>query len=283
MGLTTARKRADSDRIKAIFTNKSICMSSAMICVNGRYIMLYSANASWAGRYRLGMLVYTGEHEGGFLNPDNWVKKEDPIFESSDCIESPGGPCLVPTQDGNEWWLLYHSSMYTGSGWTRYVSAKPIRFDEEGLPVLDDPLPFYTPVRNPSGDSYAQESLAIFQAEDAELSGNVKKTYDLKAANGEYVSGFSQEGDKLTFSVEVPKEGLYKVVVRYAAQSDDTRHVLQINKKNISLLYTYYGYDNFFTLETQGVFAQGVNQVSIGYVSGHDVKIDFIGVVYAGE
>lgn len=260
-----------------------IMEGQAIFNANGRTFMLYSANASWAGRYRLGMLVYDGKYGGGYLNPQNWVKRETPLFESSEAIESPGGPCLVPAPGGEEWWLLYHSSMYEGSGWTRYVSAKPVRFDEEGLPVLDDPLPFYAPMRGPSGDAFVQNGICLAEAEDAVLSGGLRTELSNVASGGEYVCGFSSEGDRLELSVDLPKAGAYEVIVRYAAQSDGARHVLSVNGKNVSVPYTYYGYDNFFTAEARAVFKEGKNEISLAYVSGYDVKIDFIGVFYVGE
>lgn len=260
-----------------------IMEGQAVFNVNGRTFMLYSANASWAGRYRLGMLVYEEKYEGGYLNPQNWVKREEPLFESSNCIESPGGPCLVPTPDGKEWWLLYHSSMYEGSGWTRYVSAKPVRFDEEGLPVLDGPLPFYTPVRGPSGDTFEQTPVYIAEAEEGRLSGGLKTEYCNEATGGEYVYGFAAAGDKLEFTLDLPEAGAYRVIVRYAAEGDGARHVLRVNGKNVSIAYTYYGYNNFFTAEARAVFQKGENALSLEYVEGYDVKIDFIGVSYVGE
>ena len=253
----------------------------AVFKVNGRYIMLYSANASWAGRYRLGMLVYEEKYEGGFLNAKNWVKVKTPLFETSECVESPGGPCIIPSNDGKEWWLLYHCSRWTGSGWNRCVCAKPIRFDSEGLPVLDDPLPFYVPMRAPSGDEFSQTKMDILQAENAELSSGLRVEYSNIAVDGEYVCGFAKEGDKITFKYDAKKAGAYKILVRYAALTEQTMQVLCVGKKYISLAYTYYNSGEFFTMEVNTVLQSGENTLIIEHLEGCDVKIDFIALTYA--
>ena len=255
----------------------------AVFKVNGRYIMLYSANASWAGRYRLGMLVYEEKYEGGFLNADNWVKVKSPLFETSECVESPGGPCILPSNDGKEWWLLYHCSRWTGSGWTRYVCAKPIRFDDEGLPVLDDPLPFYVPMRTPSGDNYSQDDMDIIQAENGVLLGNARIEYSNVAVDGEYVCGFGKEGDSITFKYNAEKSGTYNILIRYAAFSEGTMQVLNVGEKYISLAYTYYNFGEFFTTEVNTVLQAGENILTIEHLQGCDVLIDFIGISYIGE
>ena len=251
----------------------------AIFRVGDKVFLVYSANASWAGRYSLGVLLYNEKYDGGLLNPFNWVKVLEPAFVTTEYIESPGGPTIVPSPDGKEYWLLYHCSIWRGSGWTRIVCAKPIRFDEEtGYPIFDDPIPLYSIMRTPSGDDIDRYDWDMFEAENMTLAGNVKRELNNLAHGGEYVKGFIKEGDSISMKYIAKEYGQYTVRIGYNAITEGSSHVLKINKKSYAANYLYRGQDSNTVIEIMVAMNEGENDISLQYVEGYDIRIDFIGI-----
>lgn len=54
--------------------------------------------------------------------------------------------------------------------------------------------------------NYTAKLVGTYEAEEAQLSGNVKV---VKETNGDYVSGFEQDSDSCNFTVEIASEGFY--------------------------------------------------------------------------
>ncbi len=71
----------------------------------------------------------------------------------------------------------------------------------------------------------------IYEAEEAELTG-VSVAASAPGFSGQgYVTGFDQEGDALTFRVEVPAAGLYHLVIGYRSAFGEKRLNLQVNSR----------------------------------------------------
>ena len=121
---------------------------------NGQIYLIYSASGCWCQYYCLGMLKYKGADTSkeNFLNPDNWEKSEKPVFEKANKVYAPGHCAFFTSPDGTEVWMSYHGMAKHDAGVEgRYAYIQKIDFDEDGTPVLGQPLPRETEIPVPSG------------------------------------------------------------------------------------------------------------------------------------
>lgn len=108
------------------------------ILKNGEKVfIIYSASGSWTDHYCLGQLTWTG---GDVLDPGSWVKKPEPVFRGTDAVFGPGHASFVPSADGKEQWIVYHSARYSGAGWKRQVNMQPFAWNEDGSPCFGTPI-----------------------------------------------------------------------------------------------------------------------------------------------
>jgi GH43 family beta-xylosidase len=116
--------------------------------------IVYSADASWSAAYSLGLLHLTGDDP---LDPESWTK-EGPIFDRYDSpdgsIYGPGhNASPVPSPDGSESWLVYHAIETEFGGWDeRGIRIQRFIWEEDGTPLLGDPIPDEEPIEVPSGE-----------------------------------------------------------------------------------------------------------------------------------
>ena len=99
--------------------------------------LVYSASASWTNDYCYGMLTATADN---LLDPANWDKSPDPVFESTDEVWGPGHGSFVASPDGTESWMVYHSARFPGSGWDRVMNAQRFTW-KDGVPDFAAPVP----------------------------------------------------------------------------------------------------------------------------------------------
>lgn len=104
--------------------------------------IVFSASGCWTDYYSLGLLTFTGTDN--LLDPDNWVKSEEPIFTQSpeNNVYGPGHNSFFKSPDGTEDWILYHANSGPGQGCGNLRSPRmqKISWDEKGYPVLGRPL-----------------------------------------------------------------------------------------------------------------------------------------------
>lgn len=121
---------------------------------NGRVSLLYAANAAHLPDYCLGLLV-CGDVDD-ILDPASWTKLDEPLLTRSGAVIGPGHACIVPSPDGTEDWLVYHSKFdhdYTlPGGWNRVVNLLRLRWKDDVIPVFDKPHQPGEPVPAPSGE-----------------------------------------------------------------------------------------------------------------------------------
>ena len=121
---------------------------------NGEIYLIYSASGCWSEYYCLGMLHYVGADttKKNFLDPDNWEKSKEPIFSSANGVYAPGHCAFFYSPDGSEVWMSYHGMAAPDAGVEgRYAYIQKIDFDENGVPVLGEPLSRKTEIPVPSG------------------------------------------------------------------------------------------------------------------------------------
>lgn len=116
--------------------------------------IVYAADASWTSAYKLGLLQLVGDDP---LDRESWIKV-GPVFNSVTDTPTPvyapghsSNPVLSP--DGEEWWFFYHANREANGGWDgRDIRAQEFTWTEDGLPLLDAPIPAAEAVPVPSGE-----------------------------------------------------------------------------------------------------------------------------------
>lgn len=115
---------------------------------DGTFHIIYSASGSWCDGYCLGRM--TLRDGGDPLNPDDWVKFDQPVlrtYEDADQPENnvygPGHAAFLNWTDENGArvdWIVYHGQLVSGAGWTgRSILAQPFTWDEDDNPVFGHP------------------------------------------------------------------------------------------------------------------------------------------------
>ncbi|MFI2743818.1 family 43 glycosylhydrolase [Zhouia sp. PK063] len=97
--------------------------------------IIYSASGSWSNYYQLGELHLTGNDP---LNPEDWKKKENPVFTGANEVYSPGHASFVTIQ--KESWIVYHTARHKDAGWDREVRIQPFTW-RNNEPEFGKPIP----------------------------------------------------------------------------------------------------------------------------------------------
>lgn len=119
-----------------------------------KLIIYYSASGCWTPYYCIGMLYC--DSNADLLNPDSWIKIKEPVFYSSeaDSVWGPGSPSFIPSPDQKEWYMLYHARKVpngiTGSRELRSPRIQKIQWDENGMPILGNPVSLKEKLKRPS-------------------------------------------------------------------------------------------------------------------------------------
>ena len=115
----------------------------------GRLFIVYSANASWTDQYCLGLMTLMGTNP---LRPQAWKKTPHPVFQSANGIYGPGHASFTTSENGRQWWIIYHAAAYRGSGWTRVIRAQPFTWSPRGFPQFHAPVPADAALALPAGE-----------------------------------------------------------------------------------------------------------------------------------
>ncbi len=129
------------------------------LCHDGKLSLIYSASGCWSEYYCLGLLEFTGDDFSvdSVMNKSNWKKHNEAIFSAANEVYGVGHCAFFNTPDGVTW-ISYHG-MHTpdaGEG-GRYMYVQPISFDEDGLPLLGEPLSRDTVIQYPLSNLPANE------------------------------------------------------------------------------------------------------------------------------
>jgi GH43 family beta-xylosidase len=269
---------------------------------NGKLYMFYSGNASWTDEYCIGGLVYSG---GDILSPASWTKLPGPLMKKTTQVFGPGGPSLTTSRDGTEWWLMYHTNNWSGSGWSeRSISLKNIFWLGNGNPYLGDPIPFGIVVIGPSESPPLQSSFVegpygipgVIEAERYNHGGEGSSYHDnddfnhgcafrpsegVDIANypgGGYSVFWIDTGEWLNYDITVAQTNLYKIGFRYTTPFDGRSCHLKIGEQNITgsiALPNTGGWDNWET-----AFISNVSIPSGQHILKFVAEIDGINLDY---
>lgn len=111
--------------------------------------VLYSCGASWLPTYKLGRLELTGRDP---LDPQAWLKHNQPVFTSSEATYGVGHSCFVPSPDGSQWWHVYHAKRDRDGGWRRSIFVQPMELGPQGFPRFFRPVAPGVPLDRPAGE-----------------------------------------------------------------------------------------------------------------------------------
>jgi GH43 family beta-xylosidase len=114
------------------------------IVKRGNHLFItYSASAT-DENYAMGLLW--ADEDSDLLDPASWTKSEQPVLRSSPehGIFGPGHNSFTVSEDGKTDLLVYHARTYTEIEgdplWdpNRHTFVKPLKWDENGMPVFGD-------------------------------------------------------------------------------------------------------------------------------------------------
>lgn len=118
---------------------------------DGDVFVIYSGSGFWKDEYCLGMLSLRAG--GDPLNPVDWTKHAQPVFEHADGAYGTGHCSFFTSRDGTENWILYHarSQPNNGSG-RRTPRMQKFTWNADGTPDFGTPVKINTSIQAPSGE-----------------------------------------------------------------------------------------------------------------------------------
>jgi len=182
---------------------------------HGDKIILTGAGGAFASKgYHIRAQVWNPS-KGALTDRDAWTPLGI-LFKATDDVWGPSRGAFVPSADGKETWMVYHSKIFPASDNPfRQVNIKPITFSADGLPQLGTPPSPLEFLPLPSGDPGLGE---VYQAETATLTNGAKPAATEKGFQGAgYVTGLDQRGASVTFKVTAPAAGVYLATLRYSS------------------------------------------------------------------
>lgn len=117
---------------------------------NGRTFLAYSCSGSWQPSYKLGMLELRSG--GNPLNPGDWKKFPEPVFQSTEATFGVGHNSFVKSPDGTQDWLVYHAKWSRSDGWQRTVFVQPFHWHADDAPDLGSPVAAGQALPLPAGE-----------------------------------------------------------------------------------------------------------------------------------
>jgi len=148
----------------------------AILKRDDRLYIAYSGAGSWTPFYSIGLLEL--KEGGNPLEPDHWIKHEEPLMAMDEEAEvyGPGHNSFTSSPDGSETWMVYHATSGIHDGWSnRKARAQLVTWDDQGQPIFGQPLSLDTAIAVPSGEG-------VYRAEHALQEGG-KLVFDLIYAN----------------------------------------------------------------------------------------------------
>jgi len=152
---TNRVKIADNDtysweRVSEDLRQRGLNEAPQVLYHGDRVYLIYSCSGSWEPTYKLGQLSIQRTEDP--MNPANWVKKDQPVFEGTETVFGVGHASFTLSPDGSENWIVYHSKVSALPGWQRNVRLQPFVFRPDGSPDFGKPIPSGKVLKKPSGE-----------------------------------------------------------------------------------------------------------------------------------
>ncbi|HEV2692478.1 MAG TPA: family 43 glycosylhydrolase [Verrucomicrobiae bacterium] len=180
---------------------------------NGKLIMTGAAGGFASKSYRLIAQMYVPA-AGPIDSKSSWKSLGVLLHTTSD-VWGPSRASFTVSADGTENWVMFHSKIFPADdNGIREVNIQKFNFDSNDVPVFAAPAGPGVVQAIPSGDPGMGD---IYPAEKAARSGGAAKSAEHKNFTGSgYVTGFTNAGAKVEFTVKVPAAGEYRATLRYA-------------------------------------------------------------------
>ena len=123
---------------------------SAILIKNGKLYVSYSANAYAHPEYCLGLLACFNADCADYKEW-TWHKTSTPILSQIEGLYGPGHNSFTVSPDGKEDWIVYHAKPSAEVSDYRVACAQPVSWNGDN-PVFQRPVPFGTPILEPSED-----------------------------------------------------------------------------------------------------------------------------------
>ncbi len=149
---------------------------------NGDVFIIYSCCQSWLPTYKLASLRLTAS-DADPMNPDNWIKSEQPVFQGTDDVYGVGHASFTTSPDGTESYIVYHSKKDTIPGWNRDVRLQKFTWDTDGTPNFGVPHSLSESQPVPSGSKIKDKVTLTYSNP---LSVQFGDPYILLASDGRY-------------------------------------------------------------------------------------------------
>jgi GH43 family beta-xylosidase len=137
---------------------------------DGRVFVIFSASGSWEVSYKLGMLELLVD--GDPLNPKDWIKHAQPVFQSTDHTWGVGHCSFTQSPDGTEDWMAFHAKRDTNPSWDRVIHVQPFAWDPNGRPVFGQPTDAGTFMKHPAGETDGSNAVAVLHEAGRVLAGS---------------------------------------------------------------------------------------------------------------
>ena len=177
-----------------------IAEAPCVVQKNGTVTILYSGDGAQTIHYAIGLCFYSGQ--GDMEQAANWIDynemvKPGPEFQwdMDQGVYGPGVAAVIPSPDGQEDWMYYHTKMFdtwnlTGDSeevqyskemWARRIHLQPFQWQtyhhtngrDYTIPLLGQPIAAGKSLPVPSGDSLASHLPWKVEAEHMLPFGNI--------------------------------------------------------------------------------------------------------------
>lgn len=125
-----------------------------------KILIYYAASGTWTPYYSVGLLYADVNSE--LTDPSSWTKVNSPVFSQNEenQVFATGSPCFIPSPNYKEVFFLYqarstekepYGSLPSSSLDTRSPRLQKIEWDDNGFPILGEPLSEAETLEKPSG------------------------------------------------------------------------------------------------------------------------------------
>lgn len=111
--------------------------------ITGQQFIVYSAARSDNPNYCLGLLALKQYDGADPMNAEDWVKTDGCVFYQNKAAKaySVGHASFVKSEDGSQWWIVYHGMEDPWNGWSaRSIRTQEFTWDQTtGYPIFPRP------------------------------------------------------------------------------------------------------------------------------------------------
>lgn len=137
------------ERVSESADQRGLSEAPQVLVRDGRTFVVYSCSGSWEPTYKLGLLEL--RTNGDPMKASDWVKHDQPVFQSTEQTYGVGHCTFTKSPDGKEDWFVYHAKRDRNPGWRRALFAQPFTWTKSGEPEFGTPVAAGEPLAYPSG------------------------------------------------------------------------------------------------------------------------------------